>query len=662
MRPWFSAAICLSAIYILSTAGLSFANNGHIIQTYNAGIAAQNNHDSAQAETLFRKALQEAESTHDPNIGTIANALAGIYFQRKTFPEAKHYYEMAFAWFNKQPAQNMVLKGNILNNLGAIYHQEKQWDKAKSYYNQAIAILQKTGPQGAATLQTAMKNLSELNRYLTENNPQTKSIYERGRSALQSEQYEEAESLLQEALKNAPPSDANYGNILDALGKVANLKHHYDEAAGYLEKALSVNEKKFGADSPNLTTTLTALAEVSFAQNKIVETQNLCNRAIAIQSHQRNPDEGNIRHLKKILSHIQEIDDKPDYMAEQLKETTRWSDHTKAIVVYTGAGERLPSWKPEYTELVKQAFQEWQQAIDNRLVFQFSDRPDQSDVKIVWFEKPLSNTNNDDGELHVMGQCNDQVWNHYIRQSNLNLSLTYKSGLPINPHELHAIALHEIGHLLGIKGHSKNPVDIMYWESTANDKISARDIATFKGIYNQPAVNTNPNGIHLNEFNQFAAMADAGAEAFNQKDYRQSYDILKNALSLYPNDDKTLYWMGLSALNMKDYTDATQWFGRIHNPKFESQAQLNAYMGYALEGEARQEQNKSGQITTEAEAKYTQALNYLKLAMADPMLPAQDKLNVSEHIAQVEKRHDPAIVQVNTISMPKTDDVIIWAN
>ncbi|WP_404784042.1 hypothetical protein [Altericista sp. CCNU0014] len=70
-------------------------------------------------------------------------------------------------------------------------------------------------------------------------------------------------------------------------------------------------------------------------------------------------------------------------------------------------------------------------------------------------------------------------------------TLAHRISIYIRPNQtiqyLSAAARHELGHGLGIWGHSQNPTDVMYFAQVRNPPvISARDINTLKRIYQQP--------------------------------------------------------------------------------------------------------------------------------------------------------------------------------
>ena len=73
----------------------------------------------------------------------------------------------------------------------------------------------------------------------------------------------------------------------------------------------------------------------------------------------------------------------------------------------------------------------------------------------------------------------------YFSHVDIEVSLTNYNGGEFTDKNLQAIALHEIGHALGITYHSDNLNDIMYksTDSYKNTTISKRDLNTLKETY-----------------------------------------------------------------------------------------------------------------------------------------------------------------------------------
>ncbi|MGQ9869931.1 matrixin family metalloprotease [Leptodesmis sp.] len=84
----------------------------------------------------------------------------------------------------------------------------------------------------------------------------------------------------------------------------------------------------------------------------------------------------------------------------------------------------------------------------------------------------------------------------YIRKTDTGSAeskslLAHRMTIYIRPDQsfayLQAAARHELGHALGIWGHSPNPTDTMYYSQVRNPaRISVRDVNTLKRIYEQP--------------------------------------------------------------------------------------------------------------------------------------------------------------------------------
>jgi Matrixin len=184
-----------------------------------------------------------------------------------------------------------------------------------------------------------------------------------------------------------------------------------------------------------------------------------------------------------------------DYFRRQ-KKIYRWGDQTRFVLVYIATSSFLPDWQPWHMQLVKQAFADWQFALNNRVMFVFMNEPTQADVILSWWNQAQTGV-----EAGASGLNRLKTWGHFIAENDIYLSLHNNEGRPWAPEEMYPFALHEIGHMLGIQEHSDNPADIMAPIVTSNMRITPRDIATMQRIYTARADYTNPPGVHMTQFN-----------------------------------------------------------------------------------------------------------------------------------------------------------------
>jgi len=193
----------------------------------------------------------------------------------------------------------------------------------------------------------------------------------------------------------------------------------------------------------------------------------------------------------------------PDYFELERKKIFRWNDQTRYIMVYIADGSYLPGWNPENPARVRAAFAEWEQAMGPR--FHFIYMPDErgSDVKVVW---AAAIDYNSVGE--TAGQSETATWGKFISKNDIKLTLMHPDGRIYTPNLIQSVALHEIGHMLGLKAHSDYRGDVMY-PSTPMDyrdevqHLSARDVNTMRLVYQAKPDYTNPEGVHLANFSQF---------------------------------------------------------------------------------------------------------------------------------------------------------------
>lgn len=142
-----------------------------------------------------------------------------------------------------------------------------------------------------------------------------------------------------------------------------------------------------------------------------------------------------------------------------------------------------PSDRSNWVNAVQQAIAEWTVYLPLVEV----DRAETADIAI-WCRTPPLQWNG--GELG-RARSAETRFEVGIDRSTAPAILAHRLQLWLRPDQsaiyLQAAARHELGHALGIWGHSLEPTDAMYFSQVGNPPlISVRDVNTLKRIYQQP--------------------------------------------------------------------------------------------------------------------------------------------------------------------------------
>lgn len=120
----------------------------------------------------------------------------------------------------------------------------------------------------------------------------------------------------------------------------------------------------------------------------------------------------------------------------------RWPDRTaRPLRVWVDDSGALPGWNADFTSAVRDAFSTWSES-GIPVHFDFVRDSASADVHVRFTER-LAN-----------GISGKTVWSRdagwWLVSSDIALALVHPSGGAVTPPQMRAIALHEVGHLLGL--------------------------------------------------------------------------------------------------------------------------------------------------------------------------------------------------------------------
>jgi hypothetical protein len=156
---------------------------------------------------------------------------------------------------------------------------------------------------------------------------------------------------------------------------------------------------------------------------------------------------------------------------------SRWPDRvSRPLRVFVREGETLEQWNPDFLSAVRDAFDTWTQA-GIPVHFSFVRDSASADISVHFLER------------FPNGISGKTVWSrdgyHWLLSSDIQLAVTHPNGGTVTAPQMRAIALHEVGHLLGLD-HTANPDNIMSARVRVRE-LSEADKATVRLVYAVPA-------------------------------------------------------------------------------------------------------------------------------------------------------------------------------
>lgn len=263
----------------------------------------------------------------------------------------------------------------------------------------------------------------------------------------------------------------------------------------------------------------------------------------------------------------------------------RWKD-PRNIKVHVVDGTGVPEYRPEFEESLRQAFEDWSQSTNGKLAFVFVPDAAAANMTVNW-----------SNDLHAPkfvaegGYATTRSNAEGLEKADIQLLTVdpLKDG-PIGTNYLYNLCLHEIGHSLGLVGHSPNPDDIMSTTLISQQGLSPRDIRTILALYsadlNAPLPMVDEYGRPLSNKAKAERLANEAFAALDAQNFQLGVDKYEQALKLDPKtpNAKENIAVALNNLGIADGTDpnkAVEYFRRAlyYNPGADYvRGNLNSYL------------------------------------------------------------------------------------
>jgi tetratricopeptide (TPR) repeat protein len=309
------------------------------------------------------------------------------------------------------------------------------------------------------------------------------ALCEKGVQLTHAEKYEEAKHVYDQAIAIQPLPPSDIAEIRTGLGILL-------EKMGKMEDAVAQYKLGLDSDAENRD----AIYNIGCCYEHIGDVEQA--KKYFTKYITDFPSEPNRKEVQATLASlnrkkalVDQNKDSSDYFLNVTADGIElWPKKTMPLKVFISSAKNIPGFQQSFTEILIASFDAWIKAAGNYLSWQLVPNENDADIVCHWTNnrQDLKFQGAEQGETYRDFIANKDGQNMIVHAGMKLCFVDAMSEQILSDKAISALCLHEVGHALGLKGHSPNRNDIMFFASGEIyplRQLSARDIATINRLY-----------------------------------------------------------------------------------------------------------------------------------------------------------------------------------
>jgi tetratricopeptide (TPR) repeat protein len=429
---------------------------------------------SLMSQQRFEEAIPilQGAAGVDPRSPEVHFYLGSAYYHSKDMERAISEYNKVLELQPHTP--------EAVFNIGSCYEHLHNYDQAISWYERYVQ--ENPGSSDAADVRHTIEEIKK--------NMEVHRLFKESHDLLEQKRPLDARFLLEKAAQLEPSSPEIHYNLGMAYHNSGNLPKAIEEFTRALELKPDMSDAMLNVGSSYQALGQKDEAIGWFRKYLQAAPQASDQKAISDMIASLQNESG-----KQAIDDPHAADFWPSITKNGL--VRRWPPEKLPIKVFIDQGRGVDGMRDSFQPILIGCLDAWMKAAQGKIGYQLVQRKEMADLVCDWTSNPGDvtgqGTESEQGVAHVFGKDMGRGAIEISRASIRILTIDREKGeaLPVTDDVMKKTCLHEIGHALGLMGHSPNSHDVMFFSEspTVWPVLSKRDKATLVRLYESyPAI------------------------------------------------------------------------------------------------------------------------------------------------------------------------------